>query len=83
MEILLHGVGYVIFTFSDKSMKVIKTTLNKKILDEYGVSAKEHHIFCIDTGTFIPIREDAVDITVSSEFPTFDNEVNKFASKFI
>lgn len=83
MDLLLNGVGYLKFTFSDLSEKVIRTTLNPNILAKYGVSAKEHHIFCIDTGTFVPIREDAIDVMVSKEPPEFNNEVNEFASRFI
>lgn len=83
MEILLNGVGFVCMTFVDGSMKVIRTTLCKELLSKYGVSAKEHHIFCLDTGNFYEIREDAVDISVTAEKPVFGNGVNEFASKFI
>lgn len=83
MNILLNGVGYITMTFSDDSVKVIKSTLNQQILQQYGVTARRHHIFCIDTGDFIPIREDAVDISVSSDYPVFKNEVNDFANRFI
>lgn len=83
MEILLNGVGYLIMTFADGSAKVIRTTLNKGILNEYGVSAREHHIFCLDTGNFYKLRDDAVDIDITLEKPVFENEVNEFAGKFI
>lgn len=83
MEILLSGIGYITMTFSDNSVKVIKSTLNQQILQEYGVTIKRHHIFCIDTGDFIPIREDAIDISISSDYPVFKNEVNNFANRFI
>ena len=83
MEVLLKGVGYLCMTFVDGSMKVIRTTLNKELLSKYGVSAKEHHIFCLDTGNFYKLRGDAVDINVTAEKPIFENEVNEFASRFI
>lgn len=83
MEILLSGIGYITMTFSDDSVKVIKSTLNRQILREYGVTARRHYIFCIDTGDFIPIREDAIDISVNSDYPVFKNEVNNFANRFI
>ena len=70
-------------TFSDGSQKCVKTTLNPNILSEYGVSARKHHIFNIEKGEFIPIREDAINFEVLAEKPTFKSEVNTFANRFI
>ena len=83
MEILLNGIGYLTMTFADGSQKSIRTTLNKDILAEYGVSQQEHHIFNISTGKFEEFRLDAVDILVTENKPDYENEVNAFVSQFI
>lgn len=84
MEILNKGIGWVVQTMADGSVRVIRTSLNKDVLNSYGVQPRESYLFDLDRGTFYPIREDAVSIDVYDKKPVIDDKgVSDFVNKFI
>lgn len=83
MEILKKGVGWVVITFDDNSVKVIKTTLNTAILANYGVKPVIGYFYDLNRGELVEFREDATDISVFEDEPIFDDEVINFANRFI
>lgn len=83
LDIIKNGIGYVTMTFSDNSVKVIRTTINSQILHEKGVGVKPNTFFDLDKYKYYKFRDDVVDISVSKEKPQFDSEVINFANKFI
>jgi hypothetical protein len=84
MQILQEGIGWVTQTFDDGSVRVTRTTLNTEILHSYGVIAKPGFLFDLDRSNFYPIRQDAADISITSEPPVFKDEgVFDFVNQFI
>lgn len=83
MDEILRNVGWILIEFSDGSVQSVHTTLNAKILTEYGVSAKEGYLFDVDKLKFIRFREDADSVRVCKDKPVFESEVLQFASRFI
>lgn len=78
-----ESICYVTLKFADNSAKVIRTTLNKDILKEKGIRLKTNTFFDLDTYTYVPFRDDIMDIEISKEKPIFDSEVINFANRFI
>lgn len=83
LKILSAGIGWVELTFPDDSRKLIRTSLNEQVLNEFGVQAKEGFLFNLDTGDYEPFRVDAKDVNIFSEKPTYDSEVISFANRFV
>lgn len=83
MEKLINGKAWVIFTFSDGTKQCVYTTLNTKIMKEYGVPLKPHTLFNLHTLQYVPFREDAKSVDIVDTKPIFDEEVLNFASRFI
>lgn len=83
MEELMKGIAYVIFSFSDGSKQTVKTTLNKDILKNYGVTPKENYLYDLEHAEFVQIRFDAVNVTVCTERPKQEGGLFGYASRFI
>jgi hypothetical protein len=83
MELLINGIGYVSLRFSDGSCKTIRASLNKGILSSYGVESRQGYFYDIDKQQFVEFRPDADTVEVYDHFPIYENEVVKFASRFI
>ena len=80
---LTDEIGYVTFVFADGSRQTIKTTLNKEILREYGVSILEDRLYDMEHAEYVPMRKDAVSIEVSENKPEAGGGLNGFATRFI
>lgn len=80
---LLNQICWVTVKFPDKSVRVIKTTLNESILTRFGAIAKPGYFYDLKYGEYIKFRDDAEDISVSTEEPIFEDEVINFANRFI
>lgn len=83
MEELENGIGFVIFHFADCSQQTIHTTLNQKILSDYGVTLPPDTLYDLDHAEFVKIRMDASSIEVSSIQPEAKEGIFKYASRFI
>ena len=83
MDILQNGIGYVVLTLDDDSIKVLKTTLNQKILLTYGVTAKTGSFFDLETLSFYDFRNDVKTIEIYKDKPKFEKELINFVNRFI
>ena len=83
IDTLCAGKAWVNMRFTDGTVRSVHTTLNSKILAEYGVENREDHFFDLDRGIFVHFRTDATDISVTQSKPEYDEEVLQFASRFI
>ena len=83
MDALYNGAAWVVLTFSDGTKQCIYTTLCPSYCAKTHVKLKEGYFFDLLKNEYIPFREDAVEIEVFSDKPKFDEEVLRFASRFI
>ena len=83
MEELEEKLCYVLFTFDDGTKQMIRTTLNRDILRNYGVSPREGQLFNVLHSEWVYVRSDASYVDVSGEKPEMEGKLNAFANRFI
>lgn len=83
MDELYEGLAYVTFVFEDNSRQTIRTTLNKKILADYGIKPRENYLYDFSHAEYVRMREDACEVQVSAEKQEYEEALNQFANRFI
>jgi hypothetical protein len=79
-EVLLSGIYWVVFRFSDDSKKIIRTTLDSEIL---GDNVKKGCLFDFLTQKFISLeRLEGASLEIYDERPDL-MEVDWFGNKYI
>lgn len=83
MEELQKRVCFVTFEFDDGSKQIIKTTLNKEILLQYGAAPKDGFLYDISHAEYVKLRTDATNVIISTERPESKGVLDSFANRFI
>ena len=83
MEELNKKLCYVLFTFADGTKQMIRTTLNRDILRNYGVSPRKGQLFDVLHSEWIYVRSDASYVDISEEKPEMEGKLDAFANRFI
>ena len=81
LDILYEGFGWITLEYCDGTKKIIKTTLNEKILNENNVAVYADGLYDFNKNEYIELDENAV-LSVTKDKPELD-EVNEFANRFI
>lgn len=77
-DILIDGIGYVKITYSDNTVRVLRTTLNQPILNSYGVRDLEENLFDLDRERLIPISGTIEVFKDKPEVSEFDSYISRF-----
>lgn len=83
MDLLMNGKAWVVWSFADGSKRTFLTTLSSAVMAEEGVKLREGYLYDLEHHCYEEMRSDVVDVSIYEEKPEFDEEVLKFASRFI
>lgn len=83
LKLLMSGEAWVSMYFADDTVQTIHTTLNKELLNRYGVEPRQDYFYDIDRMEYVEFRKDSVRVQISERQPTYESEVLSFASRFI
>ena len=81
IKILQDGIGYVVLIYTDSSKRIIRTTINAKILLENNAIYKEGHLYDLDHKEQVPYTQQN-HVEVYKERPELEG-VDWFVNKFI
>lgn len=81
LEILQKGIGYLVLVYPDNSKRIIRTTLNSKLLLENGATYVEGHVYDLDRKEQVAYTKECK-IAITEERPNLEG-VDGFVSQFI
>ena len=83
MELLKNGKAWLVWSFADGSKRTLLTTLSPAVMAAEGVPVKNGYVYDFAHHCYELMRNDVVNVEVFAEKPEFEEEVLKFAGKFI
>lgn len=83
MELLRNGKAWIVWSFADGSKRTFLTTLSPAVMAEERVPLKDGFLYDLEHHCYEEMRDDVTEVEIFSEKPQYEEEVLKFASRFI
>lgn len=83
LKSLMTSDAWVSMYFADDTVQTIHTTLNKELLNRYGVEPHQNHFYDLDRMEYVEFRKDSVRVQINERQPIYESEVLNFASRFV